>query len=313
MKTPFDLTNLAFKTFVESAPVLCLAADKNFITSYVNPFYKQVHNITLEEAVGKHIKDIIGEEGFNDNLAHYNKTLEGHIVEYHGSFNKLDGSIHHYKATYAPIYNGDEVVGITGVVLDITSEIEVEYKNKELERVNAEIEKARSDLTRLAAQDPLTSLYNRRYFTEISESLFRLAQRDKLPIAIVLMDVDDFKMINDTYGHKVGDNVLLSLADTLTREVRKSDVVCRFGGEEFIILLPETHLGGAELVAENLRSAIAATSVEVNKAVRIQFTVSIGVASNEMSDEHHLEHIIGRADRALYAAKARGKNQVILG
>lgn len=126
MKIENDFIDTTFKTFVESAQVLCLAADTNFITFYVNPFCRTVHNITLEQAVGKHIKDIIGEEGFNDNLEHYNKTLEGNIVEYHGSFTKLDGSIHHYKATYAPIYRDGVVAGITAVVLDITSEVEAE-------------------------------------------------------------------------------------------------------------------------------------------------------------------------------------------
>ncbi|MDA7816853.1 PAS domain S-box protein [Sulfurimonas sp.] len=124
---PFDYT---FKNFVESAPVLCLAADSNFITTYVNPFYEKIHNITLEQAIGKHIRDIIGEEGFHDNLEYYKRALKGYKVERKGSFEKIDGSVHHYHAIYSPIYTNKEVVGLTGVVLDITSEVEIE-KQKE--------------------------------------------------------------------------------------------------------------------------------------------------------------------------------------
>lgn len=120
-----EIYHNTFKTFVESAPILCLAADSSFITFYVNPFYQKIHNTTLEEAKGKHIKDIIGEEGFNDNLEYYNRTLKGETVVRNGSFLKLDGSTHHYKSIYSPIFNDEEIVGITGVVLDTTSEVEM--------------------------------------------------------------------------------------------------------------------------------------------------------------------------------------------
>ncbi|MBE1299251.1 MAG: diguanylate cyclase [Alteromonadaceae bacterium] len=310
MTTLFDFNNRAFKAFVESAPVLCLAADRDFITTYVNPFYKKIHNITLDEAVGKHIKDIIGEEGFNDNLDYYRKTLAGNIVERHGSFHKLDGSIHHYHATYAPIWKEDEVVGITGVVLDITSEIEIEFTNKQLTAINEEFEKAQSELTKLASTDPLTNLYNRRYFTEISESIYKLAVREKEPVSIVMIDIDNFKPINDTYGHKAGDLVLIKLSQILTDAVRKSDVVCRFGGEEFIILLPKTGKPYAKVVAENVRTNIEANTVEVNNDVAINFTASLGISTFMQPEPEQLERLINEADEALYRAKELGKNQV---
>lgn len=309
---PLDIRDFAFKTFVESAPVLCLAADTDYITTYVNPFYKQIHNISQDEAVGKHIKDIIGDEGFYDNLPHYEKTLQGNIVEYRGSFNKLDGSIHHYKATYAPIYDASEqVVGITGVVLDITSEVEIEFTNQKLKKLNSEFQKAQQELTRLASTDPLTDLYNRRYFSEISESMFKLAARQESDLSVVLLDADNFKRINDTYGHKVGDNVLIKLAEQIRANVRKSDVVCRYGGEEFIVLLPETDLEGAVVVAENIRQHIEQAHVTVNQALDIEFRASLGVACAEFPQEDHIEQVIYRADNALYRAKEQGKNQVV--
>lgn len=168
-------------------------------------------------------------------------------MEYNGSFNKLNGQIHHYKATYAPIYDDNEsITGFSAVVLDITSEVEIEFTNKELKKRNSEFEKAQHKLTRLASLDPLTDLYNRRYFTEISESFFKLSARKKSDLAIIILDADNFKRINDTYGHKAGDKVLIKLAETIREHVRKSDVICRYGGEEFIVLLPETGLEGAK-------------------------------------------------------------------
>ena len=198
MPSSTELLDAAFKAFVESAPVLCLAADRDFITFYVNPFYREVHDITLEEAKGKHIKDIIGEEGFNDNLKHYNKTLEGNIVVYDGSFIKLDGKIHHYRATYAPIYVDEEVVGITGVVIDTTSEVEIVRTNKELKNATIELE-------RLSRVDGLTDVHNRRYLDEHLDKAWREHIRNSLPLSVMLIDIDHFKKYNDTYGHQSGD------------------------------------------------------------------------------------------------------------
>lgn len=310
------IAELAFKTFVESAPVLCLAADTDFITHYVNPFYLEVHNISIAEACGKHIQEIIGEEGFSDNLPFYEQTLRGNIVEHNGSFTKLNGSIHHYKATYAPIYDdANNIVGFTGVVLDITSEVEVECANQKLMKLNADFEKAQQELTRQASLDPLTELYNRRYFSEISESIFNIAVRKRLQLSVVLLDIDNFKAVNDTYGHKVGDRVLVHLAQILKTNVRRSDVVCRYGGEEFIVLLPETGIADASHVAENLRVLISSSEVAISDEHSIQFSVSLGVAAAQFCDSHrpcqNIEQVISRADKALYKAKAQGKNCVV--
>ena len=307
-----DILDGTFKTFVESAPVLCLAADTNFITFYVNPFYKKVHNITLEQAKGKHIKDIIGEEGFSDNLKYYNQTLQGNVVEYHGSFTKIDGQTHHYNATYAPIYKNKEIVGITGVVLDITSEVAIVNSNNELQNLNKELEFAKSELTKQASRDPLTNLYNRRYFGEISANSFSLACRKKASLAIILLDIDHFKSINDNYGHDIGDQVLIRLADLLQSKVRKSDVVCRWGGEEFIILLHETSSQDAANIAEKTRSAVADCIVNISVEIQVQFTASFGVAAVNFETDKQLSDVINRADKALYRAKEQGRNKVLI-
>ncbi|WP_338291140.1 sensor domain-containing diguanylate cyclase [Planctobacterium marinum] len=293
----------AFKAFVESAPVLCLAADRDFITIYVNPFYEHVHNVTLEQAVGKHIKDIIGEEGFQDNLEYYNQALEGNIVVRDGSFNKLDGSIHHYKATYAPIYDGKQVVGITGVVLDTTSEVEMVKTNKQLE-------KTKSELKTLVALDPLTNLYNRRYFSGISKTTFNTSKRNKSELSFVILDIDHFKQVNDTYGHDVGDQVLIKLSKLLSTSLRKSDVLCRYGGEEFLIMLPDTNVERACLISDKIRQRINELSIKPTEKQKFNFTVSFGVSSINCEQDNSVESVICRADKALYKAKEGGRNRV---
>ncbi len=299
-----EILDITLKTFVESAKVLCLAADENLITFYVNPYYEQIHSITLDEAKGKHISEIIGKEGFNDNVDCYKKTLEGNTIEYSGSFNKIDGSIHHYKAIYSPIYKDDKVVGITGVVLDTTAEIEITKANKELEKVKKELEY-------LASTDVLTNLYNRRFFNETSENIFNFSFRNKDPISIIILDIDNFKKINDTYGHIVGDEALINLANLLKKHTRESDILCRWGGEEFTILLPKTSLNGAEEVSEKIRSNVENFSLSTNDTI-IKFTISLGLAEVEFDKESHLLDTINRADKALYIAKGNGKNRVEL-
>lgn len=211
-----DITNKildnVFKTFIETAPVLCLAADTNFIIFYVNRYYEEVHNISIEEARGKHIKDIIGEEGFNNNIKYYKETLKGNIVNRMSSFTKLDGSIHHYKATYSPIYNDGEIVGICGVVLDITAEIQNEKYTKELQLLNKELISRKDKLILLASTDDLTKLKNRKSYNENIEKQLSLYKRYRRPFSMIMFDIDDFKKINDSYGHNVGDNVLIEIS-----------------------------------------------------------------------------------------------------
>lgn len=307
------------RTFVESSPVLCLAADKNFITTYVNPFYLQIHNIHQHQAVGKHIRDIIGEEGFNDNLCYYQRTLAGETVEYDASFFKLDGSVHYYRAVYAPIFHEGEIEGLTGVVIDITSEKEIEKANyellrvnEELTRVNEELRQAKNKLAVQASTDSLTRLYNRRYFSEISDYVFALAKRTNNSFTVLMADIDEFKNINDSYGHKAGDQVIIQFSKILQQDRRKSDITCRFGGEEFAVLLPETDIGSALLVAENMRKKASQAEIKLADGKKISFTVSIGISVVMLDADNTVEAALHRADLALYQAKSDGRNKTCI-
>ena len=168
---------------------------------------------------------------------------------------------------------------------------------------------SRNELERQALTDPMTKLYNRRYIAEITPHLIGLAQRNETDLSVIILDIDKFKNVNDTYGHKVGDDVIILLSQTLQKHTRQSDVVCRFGGEEFVILLPETPADGAFSLAETLRVKVEELVVPLENDQTLRFTISMGV-SLVSSEDKNLDTAITRADTALYEAKESGRNKV---
>jgi len=159
-------------------------------------------------------------------------------------------------------------------------------------------------LIELSIKDPLTGLYNRRFFVKKFEEEKERCKRFSKTFSIIMLDIDDFKKINDTYGHNVGDEVLVNIANTIMKRIRKTDIAARWGGEEFVILLPETGLKDASFVAEDIRVSIQ--KIKVSKINKI--TASFGIA--EYRDGDNLYKLINRADEQLYKAKKNGKNQV---
>lgn len=172
-----------------------------------------------------------------------------------------------------------------------------------------ELEDIQKELKVLASTDPMTKLYNRRYFTDISLNFCKISQREKKSLSIIMLDIDKFKNINDTYGHTVGDLVLISLAELLQKSLRKSDIICRHGGEEFVVLLPETDLQGAAVVAEEIRKAVEKASVQIENNT-IKFTISLGVSEINFEKEQTIEEALNRADDAMYESKNSGRNRV---
>jgi two-component system cell cycle response regulator len=171
----------------------------------------------------------------------------------------------------------------------------------------------------MAITDGLTGLYNRHYLNTHLENLFNQAIANKRPLTLLILDMDHFKIVNDTYGHDVGDLCLKQLAKLMLDEARSSDLVARYGGEEFVILLPETDVTPIGDVADRLRRKIEAMPFIINPATgeSIQKTVSIGVAGiklNGLEDgrQDTPADLLKRADTALYKAKTTGRNQVII-
>ena len=157
-------------------------------------------------------------------------------------------------------------------------------------------------------RDPLTGLYNRRYMQETLERELRRSARGKKTLGLIMMDIDRFKKFNDEFGHEVGDKLLVELGQHIGRQFREYDIPCRYGGEEFMVLLPETLKKDAFTLAEQIRVEIEKQSLIVRRE-SIPITVSIGVASLP-DDTLDLETLIDKADQALYEAKKRGRNRV---
>ncbi|OLP17955.1 hypothetical protein BST81_12950 [Leptolyngbya sp. 'hensonii'] len=162
----------------------------------------------------------------------------------------------------------------------------------------------------LAITDPLTQVANRRHFYALGEQEIRRSCRYGTSFSLLLIDLDHFKQINDTYGHGLGDEVLKATISAITHKLRKIDLVGRLGGDEFAIILPETSAAGGMAVAERLCHAITAVSLE-HQSQSIKLSVSIGLTTYQIGDEK-LEMILERADRALYEAKRQGRNRVAM-
>ncbi|TNF33208.1 MAG: GGDEF domain-containing protein [Gammaproteobacteria bacterium] len=173
-----------------------------------------------------------------------------------------------------------------------------------------ELRQAKQRAEQLANTDELTGLNNRRAFFELGNRAYKQCQRFNHAIAVVMIDIDHFKHINDSYGHSVGDVVLQAFARPLKHLVRDIDVIGRMGGEEFALVLPETDLEEAGKMADRLRIAISSIVVPY-ESHKISITASMGVAACK-SDYCSLENLITKADDALYVAKKKGRNQVKL-
>ncbi|EPJ76873.1 diguanylate cyclase [Pseudomonas sp. CFII64] len=183
-----------------------------------------------------------------------------------------------------------------------------------VEARTAQLKAANQSLEALSRHDPLTGLANRRYFDELKEVEFRRAMRHKTPLAVLMCDVDFFKLYNDTYGHMLGDECLKQVAETL-RSVfgRSGELAARVGGEEFVVVLPNIDAKQAYKAAQLLRTSLAARELPHSASAVSPFvTLSIGVAEVEPQTMDHFDQLLQRADQALYRAKSQGRNRVAL-
>ena len=211
-----------------------------------------------------------------------------------------------------PLVFEDNLLGILWIWGKDLSKADLPIMSIFAKQVGVSLERARlfQEVQSLAHTDPLTGLQNRRSLFELGRVEFARAQRMNRPFCCMMLDVDHFKQVNDTYGHPVGDQVLRVFADRCKISVREMDMIGRYGGEELIVLLPETDRETAMQVAERLRAAVAATPIKILDA-EIAVTVSIGVATQD-ENTNQLETLIARADQAMYIAKHRGRNQVAI-
>jgi diguanylate cyclase (GGDEF)-like protein len=203
--------------------------------------------------------------------------------------------------TAAPLIDkSGAIIGVIETTQDVSEQKMIEERLRENEQKYKE-----ESIT-----DSLTGLYNSRYFFKHLKYEISRAKRYGNSLSLLMMDIDDFKKYNDTYGHQEGDKALRALSSVLKEGVRDSDTSCRYGGEEFTVLLPETSGENAKVVAERLRSNFARKTLTPQNGLEAHMSISIGIS--EYTNSEDADRFLQRADKAMYEAKNNGKNQVVL-
>jgi diguanylate cyclase (GGDEF)-like protein/PAS domain S-box-containing protein len=257
--------------------------------SYVNEAYCRHTGYSKEDAIGQNSR--ITKSGRHDRRFYkelWDTILNGKVYHHTLINKKKNGDLYYEKKTISPLKDeNDRIVGFISTGKDVTQETML-YQEVE----------------HIAMTDQLTGVYNRRKFEELYALESERARRFSHPLSMILIDIDHFKTVNDTYGHSIGDETLKHLAEIVQKNIRKIDSFARWGGEEFLVLSPGTDLDNIQKLAEKLRRAVE--SADFFEAGHI--TISLGVTVFEKEDT--FSELFKRADRSLYAAKEKGRNQV---
>jgi len=284
--------NRLLTQIVENATDAILTVDTDGIVVTANQAVRALFGWAPEEAVGRPVATLLaagpGGPGIEPALA---SCRAGEPWRGELSGRRRDGSSFPIHLSASPLRGGGGDCPVIAIVSDIS-----------------ERRKLMEELERLSITDDLTRLYNHRYFREKFRYEYLRATRYRQPLSCIMADIDFFKTVNDTYGHPAGDEVLKAVAGAIRRAVRDVDIVTRYGGEEFAVLLPNTSPAGARSCAEHVWSAIGAASIRLPQGV-IHITASVGVATLDRSCRAE-EDLLRHADQALYAAKRRGRNNV---
>ena len=287
---------------VEQSPASILITNIEGIIEYVNPRFTLVTGYTAEEVLGKNPRILSTDQtqtGTHRDL--WEKISTGR--EWQGEFvnRKKNGELYYESAIISPIIDAN---GVTTHYLAVKEDI------TERKRAEAELQALQFELREQAIRDPLTGLFNRRYLNETLEREIARAARENYPVSFIMSDIDHFKTINDTYGHPVGDIVLKNLAAELISHARVGDIICRHGGEEFLVILPGVSSDDAFQIAERSRKSFQALRTE-HGGFEIRATLSSGIATFPKNGTKSME-LIALADQALYQAKSNGRNCVVV-
>jgi len=301
---------------LEAAANAIIISDRQGLCIWVNPAFTRITGYSFDEMLGEKLSKL--KSGVQD-IDFYRDMWEtilkgnvwnGEIVNKH-----KDGHLYTEEMTIAPVRN--ETGGITNFIAikqDITArkkiETDLQNANLHLKLQVLEIETLQEKLREQAIRDPLTDLFNRRYLDETLEREIAKAKREGLGLCVAMLDVDHFKEFNDRYGHMVGDMILESLGKLLMKNTRQSDIACRFGGDEIVIVMPDISTEAAFRRAEEWRNSFQANYESFNLQ-DIHASISVGLAIFPIHGRDG-QALINAADHALYQAKANGRNNVAI-
>lgn len=304
-------------TALRSAANGVVITDRLGMITWVNPAATRITGYGAQELIGQHSRMLkSGAHGPQFYAELWKTVLAGDTWSGTIINRKKDGTLYHEEQTIAPVVNDDDqITHFIAIKQDVTerrrADEALERARADLDARLAEIELLNAQLREQAIRDPLTELFNRRYFFETIGRDISAATRKKEPIALLAIDIDHFKRVNDVHGHAVGDAGLVALAGIIKKCVRGSDIACRFGGEEFVVALLGADLEVARRRAEELRAAFSRSSFSTSSEARVSATVSIGITSLRLGQET-IQTALARADAALYEAKRTGRDRVVL-
>jgi diguanylate cyclase (GGDEF)-like protein/PAS domain S-box-containing protein len=308
-----DNTNLLneYKKAVDLSNIVSKTNPKGIIT-YVNDKFCEISGYRREELIGKP-HNIVRHPVMSSNTFQEvwetiknKKTWSGLITNL-----KKDGRSYIVDSTIVPILDIDgDIVEFIAIRNDVTdfeqAKEQLSNLNKAMKHKVDELYSMAQTLEQQASIDVLTGIFNRMKFEEFFEFELQKAKMQRTQLSIILLDIDDFKNVNDTFGHDIGDEILKSITKLISLNIRGTDTICRWGGEEFAILLPGTHLEQAKHVANNLRKTIYEAELNL---IPIKTSCSFGVAT--LNDEDNKDSLFKRVDMTLYRAKNSGKNIVV--
>ncbi len=293
-----------FRAFMNASPFLSYIKDAAGRLLFYNRSFAQRFGVSEYAWLGRTDEQLWSRRLTKSVRAHDLEVMAGgRMVETEEHIRNADGSFSSLRSFKFPCHDSAGNMLLAGVAVDVSEQVAYQA---ELERYHRELEEANDQLRKLAVTDELTGLRNRRSFEERLVMEFSLARRRKRELSVLLIDVDNFKTINDCWGHAAGDEVLRRLGAILRTTVRLPDLPARYGGEEFVVLLPDSGEASAMGLARRVMQRVAAEEWE-NETL----TISVGMAAMNDSLENGFQ-LVELADEALYAAKRAGKNRVIV-
>lgn len=295
LETALERESELLKTIMDNVDANIYMKDAKRRYVYVNPRVEELLGASANKIIGHTDQELLTETN-SESVTQLDKqvfaTKKKHSAE--ETYKDFNGTMRYFWSTKVPVQLPDQEEMLVGISTEVT-----------------ELHNLRDELERQATTDVLTGIYNRRFFYKAAEKEFDSSSRYNQPTSLLILDIDHFKLVNDEYGHATGDEVLKALAQHCQTTVRSCDIVGRIGGEEFGILLPQTEVESARILAERLCLSFQGL-VLTEDPKPITITVSIGVACRTENDQK-IESLFSRADIALYQAKRTGRNKVCVG
>lgn len=298
-----------YKYIIENIKDVIWELNTDLVFTFVSPNAKSMSGYEAEEMIGCRISDFLVEESrkyfFDQVTRRMNgliKEVTGRSILYEFQFKCKNGPVKWVEVSANPMFEEGKLTGYIGTTRDISEK--KEYENQ-LSKYIQELQIANAGLEKMAITDILTGAYNRRKFEDDLNLIIYKKEKHEIHFSLIFIDIDHFKDVNDLFGHKMGDMVLYRIAELLQANIRTTDRLFRWGGEEFIIILLDTDLDGATVVAEKIRNIIQNENFGIEKRI----TISLGVGESMAGES--ADQIISRIDKTLYKAKMQGRNRVV--